>query len=125
MKQQKWDSENISDQKGKVVIVTGSSSGLGYETAKALANKNATVIVAVRNEMKGNAAVESIKVENPNTDIQVMLLDLSNLESIHKFTENFKNKFNKLDLLINNAGVMNPPYTKTKDGFDCSLEQTI
>jgi NAD(P)-dependent dehydrogenase (short-subunit alcohol dehydrogenase family) len=118
MKQQKWNSENISDQKGKVVIVTGSSSGLGYETAKALANKNATVIVAVRNEMKGNAAVESIKVENPNTDIQVMLLDLSNLESIHKFTENFKNKFNKLDLLINNAGVMNPPYTKTKDGFE-------
>ena len=118
MKQQKWDSENISDQKGKVVIVTGSSSGLGYETAKVLANKNATVIVAVRNEAKGNAAVESIKVENPNTDIQVMLLDLSNLESIHEFTENFKRRFNKLDLLINNAGVMNPPYTKTKDGFE-------
>jgi NAD(P)-dependent dehydrogenase (short-subunit alcohol dehydrogenase family) len=118
MKQQKWDSENIPDQKGKVVIVTGSSSGLGYETAKVLANKNATVIVAVRNEVKGNAAVESIKVENPNTDIQVMLLDLSNLESIHKFAENFKKKFNKLDLLINNAGVMNPPYTKTKDGFE-------
>ena len=118
MKQQKWDSENISDKKGKVVIVTGSSSGLGYETAKVLANKNATVIVAVRNEAKGNAAVESIKVENPNTDIRVMLLDLSNLESIHKFAENFKKKFNKLDLLINNAGVMNPPYTKTKDGFE-------
>ena len=118
MKQQKWDGENISDQEGKVVIVTGSSSGLGYETAKVLANKNATVIVAVRNEVKGNAAVESIKVENPNTDIQVMLLDLSNLESIRKFTENFKKKFNKLDLLINNAGVMNPPYTKTKDGFE-------
>ena len=118
MKQQKWDSENISDQKGKVVIVTGSSSGLGYETAKVLANKNATVIVAVRNEVKGNAAVESIKAENPNTDIQVILIDLSNLESIHKFTENFKKKFNKLDLLINNAGVMNPPYTKTKDGFE-------
>jgi len=118
MKLQKWNRENISDQKGKVVIVTGSSSGLGYETAKVLGNKNATVIVAVRNEVKGNAAVESIKVENPNTDVQVMLLDLSNLESIHKFTENFKKKFNKLDLLINNAGVMNPPYTKTKDGFE-------
>ena len=118
MKQQKWDSENISDQKGKVVIVTGSSSGLGYETAKVLANKNATVIVAVRNEVKGNAAVEKIKVENPNADIQVMLVDLSNLESINKFAENFKEKFNRLDLLINNAVVMNPPYTKTKDGFE-------
>ena len=118
MKQQKWDSENISDQKGKVVVVTGSSSGLGYETAKVLANKNATVIVAVRNELKGNAAVEKIKVENPNADIQVMLVDLANLESVHKFAENFKKKFEKLDLLINNAGVMTPPYTKTKDGFE-------
>jgi len=118
MKQQKWDSENVSDQKGKVVIVTGSSSGLGYETAKVLANKNATVIVAVRNEAKGNTAVEKIKVENPNADIQVMLVDLANLESVHEFAENFKKKFNKLDLLINNAGVMTPPYTKTKDGFE-------
>ena len=83
-----------------------------------LANKNATVIVAVRNEVKGNAAVEKIKVENPNADIQVMLVDLSNLESINKFAENFKEKFNRLDLLINNAVVMNPPYTKTKDGFE-------
>ncbi len=118
MKQQKWDSENISDQKGKVVIVTGSSSGIGYETVKVLANKNATVIVAVRNEVKGNAAIEKIKAENLNADIQLMLLDLANLESVHKFAENFKKKFNKLDILINNAGVMNPPYTKTKDGFE-------
>ncbi len=118
MKQQKWDSENISDQKGKVVIVTGSSSGLGYETAKVLADKNATVIVAVRNEVKGNTAVEEIKVENPNADIQVILVDLADLESVHKFAENFKKKFEKLDLLINNAGVMTPPYTKTKDGFE-------
>ncbi|HIF75310.1 MAG TPA: SDR family NAD(P)-dependent oxidoreductase [Porticoccaceae bacterium] len=72
MKPQKWDSENISDQKGKVVIVTGSSSGLGFETAKVLANKNATVIVAVRNELKGNAAVKQIKMENPNADVRVM-----------------------------------------------------
>ena len=67
----------------KVVIVTGSSSGLGYETAKVLASKNATVVVAVRNAVKGNAAVEKIKVENPNADIQMMLLDLANLEEIH------------------------------------------
>jgi len=118
MKQQKWDSGNISDQKDKVVIVTGSSSGLGYETAKVLADKNATVIVAVRNEAKGNAAAEKVKVENPNADIRVMLVDLANLESFHKFAENFKDKCNKLDLLINNAGVMTPPYTKTKDGFE-------
>lgn len=118
MKQRKWDIENISDQNGKVVVVTGSSSGLGYETAEVLANKNATVIVAVRNEVKGNTAVEKIKLQNPNANIQVMLLDLANLESVHNFAENFKREFEKLDLLINNAGVMNPPYTKTKDGFE-------
>jgi NAD(P)-dependent dehydrogenase (short-subunit alcohol dehydrogenase family) len=118
MKQQKWDSENISDQKGKVVIVTGSSSGLGFETAKELAKKNATVIVAVRNEEKGNTAVEKIKVESPDADIQVMLVDLANLGSVHEFAGSFKKKFEKLNLLINNAGVMTPPYTKTKDGFE-------
>ena len=110
MKQQKWDSEDILDQNGKIVIITGSSGGLGYETAKVLANKKARVIVAVRNEVKGNAAVERIKVENPNADIQVMLMDLSELDSVHKLVETFKKKFQKLDLLINNAGVMNPPY---------------
>jgi NAD(P)-dependent dehydrogenase (short-subunit alcohol dehydrogenase family) len=118
MKPKKWDSENISDQKGNVVIVTGSSSGLGFETANVLASKKATVIVAVRDEVKGVAAVEKIKVENPNADVQVMLVDLADLESVHKFAENFKKKFTKLDLLINNAGVMNPPCTKTKDGFE-------
>jgi len=118
MKPQKWDSENISDQTGKVVIVTGSSSGLGYETAKVLAHKNATVVIAVRDEVKGNAAIEKIKVENPNADIHLMLVDLASLASVHTFAKNVKKKFNKLDLLINNAGVMNPPYSKTKDGFE-------
>ena len=90
MKQQKWDSENIPDQKGKIVVITGSSSGLGFETAKELAKKNATVIVAVRNEVKGNSAVEKIKLENPNADLRVMLLDLASLESVHEFAEDFK-----------------------------------
>ena len=118
MKQQIWDSENISGQEGRVVIVTGSSSGLGFETANVLASKKATVIIAVRNEVKGDAAVKKIQAENPNADVQVMLVDLADLESIHRFAENFKKQFTKLDLLINNAGVMNPPYTKTKDGFE-------
>ena len=76
MKQRKWDSKDISDENGKVVIFTGSSSGLGYEAANVLANKDATVVVAVRNEVKGDAAVEKIKEENPNADIQVILVDL-------------------------------------------------
>ena len=118
MKQQIWDRENISDQEGKVVIVTGSSSGLGFETANVLASKKATVVIAVRNQVKGDAAVKKIQVENPNANVQTMLVDLADLESIHRFAENFTKAFPTLDLLVNNAGVMNPPYTKTKDGFE-------
>ena len=118
MSKVKWDSNNIPDQKGRVTIVTGSSSGIGYETARVLAEKNATVIIAVRNLEKGNAAAEKILGQYPNADVKVMELDLANLKSVRKFVAEFKNNFSRLDLLINNAGVMMPPYSKTKDGFE-------
>lgn len=114
----KWTSDNIPDQKGKVAIVTGSSSGIGYETARALAQKDATVIIAVRNIEKGNNAANKIRAEHSNTDVYVLEIDLASLESIKAFAKTFKEKFNKLDLLINNAGVMIPPYSKTEDGFE-------
>lgn len=118
MKAQKWDANNISSQQGRVVIVTGSSSGIGFETARVLASKEATVIIAVRNLQKGNNAAAKIKTEFPEAQAVVMELDLANLASVHKFAEDFKAKYDKLDLLINNAGVMVPPYSKTSDGFE-------
>jgi NAD(P)-dependent dehydrogenase (short-subunit alcohol dehydrogenase family) len=118
MSSEKWTAENIPDQKGKVVIVTGSSSGIGYEAARVLANKKATVIIAVRNPEKGNKAVEKIIEQNKEADVKVMELDLANLESVEKFAENFKKDYSRLDLLVNNAGVMIPPYSKTNDGFE-------
>jgi NAD(P)-dependent dehydrogenase (short-subunit alcohol dehydrogenase family) len=118
MSKEKWDSNNVSDQKGRVAIVTGSSSGVGYETARVLAEKNATVIIVVRNLQKGNAAADKILGQHPNVDIKVMELDLANLDSVRKFAAEFKNNFSRLDLLINNAGVMMPPYSKTADGFE-------
>jgi len=118
MAQQKWDSNNIADQKGRVAIVTGSSSGIGYETARVLANKNAAVIIAVRNQQKGENAVKKIKAQNKGADVSVMILDLANLESVKSFAAEFKKKYTRLDLLINNAGVMMPPYSKTQDGFE-------
>lgn len=117
----KWDINNILDQKGRVAIVTGSSSGIGYETARVLANKNATVIIAVRNKEKGKFAIDKIKAQNSNADLHLLELDLANLKSIESFAETFKNQFNRLDLLINNAGVMIPPYTKTEDGFELQM----
>jgi NAD(P)-dependent dehydrogenase (short-subunit alcohol dehydrogenase family) len=118
MAKKKWDSTKIPDQRGRVAIVTGASSGIGYETARVLAEKNATVIMAQRSLEKGNAAAEMIRSENAAADIEVFELDLASLDSVRRFAERFKESYSRLDLLINNAGVMMPPYTKTTDGFE-------
>jgi len=117
-KNNKWTMENINDQKGKIAIVTGASSGIGYETARVLANKNATVIIAVRNLEKGKIAEEKIKAHYKDADVTVLELDLADLKSVRNFVDNFKKQYRRLDLLINNAGVMMPPYSKTADGFE-------
>lgn len=118
MSDQKWDSSHITDQTGRVAIVTGASSGIGYETARALAEKNAEVILAVRNRAKGSAAEEKIRARHPQAQVKVMDLDLADLNSVRKFAAEFKKQHDRLDLLINNAGVMAPPYSKTADGFE-------
>ena len=120
-KNKNWTTESIPDQKGKIVIVTGSSSGIGYEAAKVLANKNAKVIIAVRNLTKGEIAKSNIEGQNKNADVEVMKIDLSDLASVKSFAEEYKNKYSKLDLLINNAGVMIPPYSKTINGFELQM----
>ncbi|MCK5696157.1 MAG: SDR family NAD(P)-dependent oxidoreductase [Desulfobacula sp.] len=121
MAQDKWDSKNISDQAGKVVIITGGSSGLGLETAMVLSGKNARVTIGVRNLEKAKTALSIIKHKSPDTDIRIMELDLADLSSIKNFTDKFKQTDSHLDLLINNAGVMIPPYQKTIDGFELQM----
>jgi NAD(P)-dependent dehydrogenase (short-subunit alcohol dehydrogenase family) len=118
MKNEKWNAEKISDQSGRAAIVTGSSSGIGFEAARVLAAKGASVTIAVRNLEKGNRAAEKIRARHPHADLEVLELDLADLASVRKFAENFKNGHSRLDLLINNAGVMIPPYSKTADGFE-------
>jgi len=118
MQNKKWNSNNIPDQTGRFAVVTGANSGIGYDTALALAAKNATVIVACRNENKGKAAADKMNAANGNSNSIFMPLDLASLKSVRTFAEQYKNKYDRLDLLINNAGVMMPPYTKTEDGFE-------
>jgi NAD(P)-dependent dehydrogenase (short-subunit alcohol dehydrogenase family) len=118
MSKSKWTEKNIPNQSGKIAIVTGSSSGIGYETARVLAKKNAKVIVAVRNIEKGSKAKSKIVSENSDAELDVMKLDLADLDSVKSFVKDFKSKYTQLNLLINNAGVMIPPYSKTKDGFE-------
>jgi NAD(P)-dependent dehydrogenase (short-subunit alcohol dehydrogenase family) len=121
MNETKWDGNNIPDQSGKIAIVTGSSSGIGYEAARVLVNKGAKVIIAVRNPVKGNTALDKIKAQNEKADVEYMNVDLSNLDSVNEFVKEYKNSFDKLDILINNAGVMVPPYSKTKNGFELQM----
>lgn len=118
MKKKNWTAENIPNQTGKIVIITGSSSGVGYEAARVLTDKGATVVIAVRSLEKGNAAADKILVQNKGADVKVLKLDLGDLASVREFAEEFKKNYTRLDLLINNAGVMVPPFSKTKDGFE-------
>jgi NAD(P)-dependent dehydrogenase (short-subunit alcohol dehydrogenase family) len=87
MRNNEWNAENISDQSGTVAVVTGSSSGLGYETARVLATKNAEVVIAVRNLEKGHAAAEKIKSQYQKANVKVMRLDLADLSSVKHFAE--------------------------------------
>ena len=106
----------MPDLTGKVIIVTGGNSGLGYESVKALAEKGAEVILASRNLEKGNEAKE--RIENVPGKIVVMQLDLGDFASIKRFAEDFKKRYNRLDVLLNNDGIMISPYFLTKDGLE-------
>jgi NAD(P)-dependent dehydrogenase (short-subunit alcohol dehydrogenase family) len=113
-----WGSNDIPDQRGNVVVVTGGSSGIGYEAALALAGKGARVILAVRSAEKGQAARAAIQRIHPQAAVEVMALDLSDLSSVRRFAQAFQQRFETLPLLINNAGVMALPYRRTVDGFE-------
>ncbi len=113
-----WSVDSIGDLKGKIVIVTGGASGIGMEAAQVLASKRAGLVLAVRNMAKGERAAENIRAQHPAAEVAVMHLDLGDLASVRQFASEFTGRFDRLDILINNAGVMVPPYSKTKDGFE-------
>lgn len=115
---EKWTAADIPDQKGRVAVVTGANSGLGLIAAGALAKAGATVVLACRNTEKGEAAMESIRVESAGAAIELESLDLASLDSVRAFAERFGKAHGGLDLLINNAGVMAPPRRQTADGFE-------
>jgi NAD(P)-dependent dehydrogenase (short-subunit alcohol dehydrogenase family) len=114
-----WTETNIPSEAGKNIIITGSNSGLGLEAATVLSRKGANVIMAVRSLDKGKEAIAAIKKIVPNAKIDLMRLDLGDLDSIRSFATAYKAKYNTLDVLMNNAGIMVPPKREsTKQGFE-------
>jgi NAD(P)-dependent dehydrogenase (short-subunit alcohol dehydrogenase family) len=113
-----WTAENIPDLSGKTAIVTGANSGIGFEAADALAAKSAAVVLACRNKERGAAAFERILRRHPAAKAEVIRLDLEKLSSVRGFAREFADRFDRLDILINNAGIMAVPRGRTADGFE-------
>ncbi len=116
-----WSSADIGDLTGRVALVTGANSGLGYETAKALTAHGAHVIMACRNEDKARQARDKMESELDRSSLELLHLDLADLVSVRRAAETFLSEHARLDLLINNAGVMGTPYRLTADGFELQM----
>jgi len=117
----KWTTADIPAQTGRVAVITGANTGLGYETATALAEHGAHVVLAVRNLDKGKDAAARITAESPHAEVALQELDLTSLESIRAAADQLRSDYDRIDLLINNAGVMFTPKATTKDGFELQL----
>ena len=113
-----WTERDVPSQTGRVAVVTGANSGIGLETARVLARKGAQVVLAVRDRARGEAARAEIVRRDPQADAAVRPLDLASLESVKAFADGFAAEHDRLDLLINNAGLMMPPFGRTADGFE-------
>lgn len=115
---EEWTQNDIPDLSGKVVVITGANSGLGLASTRALAAHNADVIMACRSVERAEAARAEVVAEVPSAKLTVMQLDNASLESVRTFAEAFKARQDRLDLLLNNAGVMAVPRRLTEDGFE-------
>jgi NAD(P)-dependent dehydrogenase (short-subunit alcohol dehydrogenase family) len=113
-----WGESDIPDQGGRVAVVTGANSGIGFETARALAAKGARVILACRSAEKGLDAERRMRAAVPGAAVRFLPLDLGSLESIKRFSREVAAAESKIDILCNNAGVMVPPLGRTDEGFE-------
>jgi NAD(P)-dependent dehydrogenase (short-subunit alcohol dehydrogenase family) len=115
---EKWTTKQIPDQSGRRAVVTGANSGLGLMVSRELARARADVVLTCRDTAKGEAAAEQIRSAAPRARVDVAALDLADLSSVRVFAAQFSEDRQGVDLLVNNAGVMAPPYRKTADGFE-------
>jgi NAD(P)-dependent dehydrogenase (short-subunit alcohol dehydrogenase family) len=114
----KWTTDNIPSQEGRTFLITGANSGVGLGAAKAIAKKGGALVLAVRNVSKGELARKEILQESKSAKIELMPLDLSDLDSVKRFSDEFKQKHQQLDVLFNNAGMTNGAREVTRQGFE-------
>ena len=117
-KSSNWTLSDIPDLSGKTTFITGANSGLGYYTAKALAEKNAHVVLACRTLEKANSAIFKLKSLNAKGKFTPFELDLADLNNVSAIGSKISSEFENIDLLINNAGIMHPPKTVSVQGFE-------
>jgi NAD(P)-dependent dehydrogenase (short-subunit alcohol dehydrogenase family) len=113
-----WSAREVPSQAGRVAVVTGANSGLGLATSRELARAGARVVMGCRDASRGDAAWKRLKAEVPGADVTVESLDLASLASIRDFATRVPATYGRIDLLVNNAGVMAIPRTTTADGFE-------
>lgn len=113
-----WDAERIPDQTGRVFVVTGANSGLGLATTRAIARRGGHVILAVRDEAKGRRAVADITAGQPHARLELRHLDLADLTSVRAFADRLRTDHSRLDVLVNNAGLMAPPRSLSPQGHE-------
>ncbi len=118
MTRRQWTMDEMPDQTGRVFLVTGAGSGLGLATTRALADRGGHVILALRDEAKGRRAVAAITAEQPGASLEVRRLDLADLDSVRAFADGLRADRTRLDVLVNNAGVMAPPRSLSAQGHE-------
>jgi NAD(P)-dependent dehydrogenase (short-subunit alcohol dehydrogenase family) len=116
-----WSAADIPDQSGRIAVVTGANGGLGLETARELARKGAHVVIAARDQRKAAAAEEEIRGEVAGASLEVIELDLASLDSVHSAAAAIAASHERIDLLVNNAGLMAMPERQTAEGFEMQL----
>jgi NAD(P)-dependent dehydrogenase (short-subunit alcohol dehydrogenase family) len=113
-----WSFDDVPALAGRVALVTGANTGLGFETARTLAARGAQVLLACRNQSKGARALDRIRAVQPDAAVSLLPLDLADLDSVKAATDSVVAAHSRLDLLINNAGIMAPPFARTNEGFE-------